>query len=39
MDQKFVLHVKKSAENGQFSYCESYEKIDTLWTISQKAPN
>jgi hypothetical protein len=36
MDQKFVLYVKKSAENGQFTV--KHIKKWSLWAISRKAP-
>ncbi len=36
MNQKFVLYVKKSAENGQFTM--KVMKKWSLWAISRKAP-
>jgi hypothetical protein len=36
MDHKFVLNVKKSAENGQFTM--KVIKKTSLWAISRKAP-
>jgi hypothetical protein len=36
MDHKFVLNVKKSAKNGQFTM--KVIKKSPLWAISRKAP-